>query len=270
MKGLPFIAGQKADRVGLFGKLFGRQDRDPQQTSFDHPLAPAEPVCVIGDIHGCLGLFTDLLDRAEAHADRPRIICVGDYVDRGERSCEVLDLLHERDGKDGFTCLQGNHEEIMLDFLTDASGHGRRWLRFGGLQTLASYGIGGVTEQSGGDAAETAAAALAEALGPEKIAWLRDMPLLFQTGTLAVVHAGADPALPMEEQSGSTFKWGHSAFGNTPREDGLWIAHGHTIVDEVVQADGVISLDTGAYATGCLSGMVIRPDGTTELIQTGK
>ncbi len=255
--------------MALFGKLFGKRDAEPAVVPFDHPLAPEEPVCVIGDIHGCHGPFMALLELIDSHPDSPRVICVGDYVDRGERSREVLDLLHARDGQNGFTCLQGNHEEVLLDFLADPSGHGRRWLRFGGLQTLASYGIGGVSEQSGGEAAEAAGAALAEAMGRDKIAWLRDLPLFTRTGTLAVVHGGADPARPLEDQPGRFFKWGHDDFGRVPREDGLWIAHGHTIVDTVTQSGGVISLDTGAYATGRLSGMVIRPDGTTELLQVG-
>lgn len=249
--------------VGFLGKLFGRGSADP---AFDTPLAPDEPICIIGDIHGCDSLFTRLLEAVDARPDSPRIVCVGDYVDRGEESRGVIDTLFERDTSDRFQCLQGNHEDILLDFIDDAADRGRRWLRYGGLQTLASYGIGGLTEQSTGEAVEAAAAEFAHALGAERIAWLRALPLWVASGNLVIVHAAADPATPIEGQSGYDLKWGHRDFPSKQRADGLWIAHGHTIVPDVKVAGGVISVDTGAYATGRLSAVVVQPDGTCEVM----
>ncbi|WP_138423737.1 metallophosphoesterase [Maritimibacter alexandrii] len=252
--------------VGFLGKLLGRSNTEDAAPAFAAPLAPSEPLCIIGDVHGCDTLLSRMLDHLDGRDEVARVVCVGDYIDRGEQSRAVLDLLRPRDDGDRFTCLQGNHEEAMLDFITDPDGHGRRWLRFGGLQTLASYGIGGLSEQSTGDAVTEAAAALAEALGPDMMNWLRAMPLWTMSGNLGIVHAAADPTKPLEDQSGHALKWGHRDFPDTMREDRLWIAHGHTIIPEARAAGGIISVDTGAYATGRLSGIIAYPDGRAETV----
>lgn len=252
--------------VGFLGRLLGRSDREAPSDEFDTPLAPGEPICIVGDIHGCDGLLQRLLDHLDARSDPPRLVCVGDYVDRGENSRGVLDLLFARDRSETLICLQGNHEEALLDFIADPSGQGRRWLRFGGLQTLASYGIGGLSERSSGDATVEAAETFAAELGPEMLNWLRAMPLWHQSGNLGIVHAAADPAKSLEDQGSSALKWGHRDFPDTGRSDGLWIAHGHTITPEVSVKNGIISVDTGAYATGRLSAAIAYPDGRTEIV----
>jgi len=80
---------------------------------FSAPLAPAEPFCAIGDIHGCDALLERMLEciKAEIPPPAPRLICVGDYVDRGEASAAVLRRLFalSRDSARGVTCLMGNH-----------------------------------------------------------------------------------------------------------------------------------------------------------------
>ena len=90
-----------------------------------------------------------------------------------------------------------------------------------------------------------------------RIDWLRSLPRLWRSGTLAVVHAVADPRRPLEAQEERHLLWGHPDCGRRPRTDGLWIAHGHTISETPTSADGVISVDTGAYATGRLTGAVV-------------
>ena len=84
-----------------------------------------------------------------------------------------------------------------------------------------------------------------------------------QSGNVAVVHAAADPALPMVEQSDDTLIWGHARFAQDVREDGIWIVHGHTIVHEPVAAQGRISIDTGAFATGDLTAAIVQPGSVT-------
>ncbi len=76
-----------------------------------------------------------------------------------------------------------------------------------------------------------------------------------------VVHAALDPLLPVDHQPSGTLIWGHADFGKLPRQDGQWVVHGHTIVDAPRILDGVISVDTGAYATGRLTMARITPDG---------
>jgi serine/threonine protein phosphatase 1 len=82
---------------------------------------------------------------------------------------------------------------------------------------------------------------------------MRLLPLMHETGNVTVVHAGADPAKPLDQQAHRTLTWGHPDFRTTPRRDGQWVLHGHTIVDAPSADQGRIAVDTGAYATGRLT-----------------
>ena len=243
--------------MNLFKKLLGRTDAADVEApgSFDAPLAPDAPFFVIGDIHGALKPFHELLHVIEQVEERPTVVCVGDYIDRGDQSGQILSLLKRLTDEfpELFHCLRGNHEQMCLDFLDRPDEAGARWLRHGGLQTLASYGIGRRSDDTMAGRRDK----LAEAMGPELIAWLRDLPLQWQSGNVAVVHAAADPALPIDRQQPRTLMWGHSDFANRVRQDGIWVVHGHTIVKEPHAENGRIAIDTGAYATGTLSGAYI-------------
>ena len=210
------------------------------------PLAPVAPFYAIGDIHGRADLLYRLLDRLDPALP---VLCVGDYVDRGEHSAEVLRFLRDTPA---ITCLKGNHEVMLLAFL-DAPETGANWLRNGGLQTLASFAIAGLSESSKGAPLVQARTALRAAMGEELIDWLRNLPLCWQSGNVAVVHAGADPATPIATQREDFLLWGHPDFTRTPRADGVWVVHGHTIVDTPSASDGRIAIDTGAFATNRLT-----------------
>lgn len=243
----------------LWARLFSRRAATDAAATFNAPLAPDERLAVVGDIHGTDGLLAALLERIAAQGPA-RLVFVGDYVDRGEDSAGVLARLHALSSSDPRAVfLAGNHEAMMLAFLDDPEREARRWLRNGGLQTLASFGIGGVSEVS--DAARTVAArdALASALGPERLTWLRGLPTRFTSGNVAVVHAGANPSAPIAGQPDTTLLWGHPEFTTRARGDGVWVVHGHTITAEVAPREGRIGVDTGAYANGRLSAALIGP-----------
>jgi len=236
--------------------------------------APDRPLCVIGDVHGRADLLASLVAQIEAHpiAGAPEcdVIFVGDYIDRGEDSQAVLkQVQHLAQSRESWHALQGNHEVMMTEFLEDPGTNGRRWLRFGGLQTLASFGVGGVGETSDQDTLSEAAAALRAALPQDMEDWLHALPLQWQSGNVHVVHAAADPELPMSLQPHKTLVWGSSSFANTPRSDGQWVVYGHTITDTPgADAQGRIAVDTGAYYSGRLTAALILPDGNIELLQT--
>lgn len=218
--------------------------------------APEHPFIAVGDIHGCAELLKRFLDKEPAYP----VICVGDYVDRGDQSAEVLKVLRARSD---ITCLSGNHEEMMLSFLKDPKHKGARWLRYGGLQTLASFGVAGVTDSSGPDMLEQARDRLQDAMGADLITWMRGLPKSWQSGNVAVVHAGADPARSLSDQKTKALHWGHPDFTKVMRTDGVWIVHGHTIVGEPSAERGRIAIDTGAYATGRLTAVLVEPGQTT-------
>lgn len=230
-------------------RRFLRPSPDPEMP----PLPRLDrPVCIVGDIHG----RADLLERMLAltgTGPATRLIFVGDYIDRGPESAKVLTRLHDLSTTGRAVCLMGNHERMLLDAIDRPEAAAQRWLLNGGDATLASLGVSG---RLPGDTEAERMAALARQIraglpaGCEQ--WLRRLPLWWRDRGLAVVHAGADPALPIEHQAEASLLWGHRRFGQ-PRADGLWIAHGHVVVAEPKADAGRIALDTGAWSTGRLT-----------------
>ncbi len=243
-------------------RLFGR-DAQPVATEIALPSL-SEPLFVIGDIHGCRDQLESLLEMIwQSEGYDARIITVGDMIDRGPDSNEVLQrlgALHRVSGS-RLTCLKGNHEQMMLDFLSDPRNAGVRWIHAGGLDTLESFGI-----SSDGKGFEEIAGELQDRLGPDMMHWLRGLPSYWEESNVAVVHAGADPALPLAEQTENTLYWGHKDFRSIPRADGKWIIHGHTIVKEPRIKDGRISIDTGAYRGMPLTAVAVG-DGKINFLQ---
>jgi len=254
----------------LLKRLLGRPaaGQRPAAEVQSGPPRPDRSVTVIGDVHGRADLLAELLDRLSGDG---AVVTVGDYIDRGDRSAQVLEALcrAQRAAPDDVICLKGNHEQMMLEFLDRPQELGSRWLRNGGLQTLASFDVGAVTETSGPDDLLRASEALRAALPDGMADWLRGLPLAWHCGTLSVVHAGADPALPMEAQAEDVLLWGHRDFFSVPRTDGRWIAHGHTVVDAPQMRDSRIAVDTGAYFSGRLTAAQITPEGSVTFRQTG-
>ncbi|MFC6639921.1 metallophosphoesterase [Sulfitobacter sediminilitoris] len=107
-------------------------------------MAPEQPLLVVGDLHGSYDLLGKCLKDVDVFVEArdvdlhgiPRLVFVGDYIDRGEHSARVLEWLHnlQKDLPDNVTCLMGNHERMMLEFLDDPAGRGQRWLRNGGFR----------------------------------------------------------------------------------------------------------------------------------------
>ena len=236
-------------------------------SKFDTPIAPKAPVFIIGDLHGCKAQLDTLKAQMGTKDSGATQVYVGDYVDRGEDSAGVLRSLFACKDDPSVVCLIGNHEAMMLDFLDHPEKKGQRWLRYGGLQTLASFGVGGVTASSTGAALVTAAEALKAAMGAEMLTWLRNLPATWSSGNLTVVHAGADPVTPLTLQSTQTLIWGHPDFERVLRSDGTWVAHGHTVVEQANANDGKIAVDTGAYATGILTAAYVT-SGDVIFLQT--
>lgn len=256
----------------LFARIIDRQAAPEPGRALHAPPKPDMDFLAIGDVHGRADLLLKL-DRV-IEADRPGwpVVFLGDYIGRGDESREVLQLLMSvaPDGDPPVTCLMGNHERMLLDFLDNPARNARRWLKNGGLQTLASYGV--APPRAAGDdpaALEALRDRLADAMGAAVIDWLRARPLTWRSGDVWAVHAGADPAVPIEAQAPEVLLWGHRDFPRHPRADGQWVVHGHTVVETPGMAEGRIAVDTGAYATGRLTAAAISRDGVT-FLQTGR
>jgi len=233
--------------------IFSRKGGTDTAKGFTDPIAPDQPFLAIGDVHGRVDLVEKLERLILDQSPGLPAVFVGDYIDRGENSAQVIELLMSasEEGAQPVFCLRGNHEEMCLRFLDKPVENGARWLKYGGLQTLASYGV----QMAGTDPDDLRRMRddLALAMGDPVIEWMRRCPTHWNSGNVWVTHAGADPARPIPLQSTRNLIWGHKDFAEKPRADGQWIVYGHVIVDQPKAARGRIAIDTGAYATGRLT-----------------
>jgi len=216
-------------------------------------------IYAIGDIHGQYDELVAvqkciLRDSANARSAGKNVLVVylGDYVDRGPDSAGVIrQLLVPMASDIQSVCLLGNHEAAMLDFMADPLAHAE-WLDWGGLETLASYGLR-LSGARGRDALQRLAQGLQHCLPDDHRQFLAQLPTLFEIGDYAFVHAGVRPGKPLAEQEREDLLWIRDAFLASRRWHGRMIVHGHTIVPTPQFHPNRIALDTGAYATGILS-----------------
>jgi serine/threonine protein phosphatase 1 len=195
------------------------------------PPEPEAPVTyVVGDIHGCLAPLQRLMEKVQPrHEDR--LVFIGDYIDRGPQSREVVEYLlglpHQR------VFLMGNHEKMLLDFL--AGEDQDLFLANGGQATLRSYG---------GD--------------PDNIpeshrAFFHSLRPLYETPDYLFVHAGIRPLVPVAEQNLRDLVWIRQEFfqfvGRFPKP----VVFGHTPLRQVLLAEDRIGIDTGCVYGGKLT-----------------
>ncbi len=240
-----------------------RSVRGPAPPSGPPKVPPGTVVYAIGDIHGELRLLDDLLDAIRADAERLEparrvVVFLGDYVDRGPDSRGVLDRLIGRP-LPGFEThfLMGNHEAAMLDFLEDPVA-AMGWLRFGGLETLGSYGALGAPGTVIPARCMGWRDALKKALPPAHLDFLRALNLYVVVGDYAFVHAGIRPGRPLDAQVADDLLWMRDPFLTDRRRHEKVIVHGHTVVDAPELLENRIAVDTGAYASGVLTALVLN------------
>lgn len=216
-----------------------------------------ERIYAIGDIHGRADLFRKLLrnilmDGRSRERISTQIILLGDLVDRGPDSREVLKLARRfQSDMEAFVVLGGNHEQMLLE---SAGGHGTMqnvWLDNGGLATLKSFGIDV-------DAARAAsplefAKMLHRNIGRSTLTWLRELPHSYRSGDYFFCHAGVRPGVAIEQQRNEDLLWIRSDFLDSDADHGAIVVHGHSEGHLIEEEPNRINLDTAAYRTGCLS-----------------
>lgn len=247
----------------LTDKLRGRRPSGPDPDAPPRHAPEGRVVYAIGDIHGRADLLSKLLDKVMTHAAMQTVtervvVCLGDYVDRGSDSKGVIDILLDRHlPATELVCLLGNHEQLMLDFLGDPAAIGPMWLRNGGLETLASYGVGFDPTAPRLAALESAGVRLAHQLPPRHKAFLQGLKLHHREGDYLFVHAGLAPEVPLAEQNDSDMLWMRDPFLETPAEYGFAVVHGHTITAEPEWRAWRIGIDTGAFSSGRLTALAL-------------
>jgi serine/threonine protein phosphatase 1 len=237
------------------GKLFDRVG--PHKAA----IPAGRRLYVVGDIHGRADLLNRMFDliyqdmRAKS-PERVIEIFIGDYVDRGRESKAVLDLLSSPPLGEERICLKGNHEQMLFDFLADSTT-GSFWTEFGGGDTLLSYGVRPKLNMAPAEA-EKARLELREVLPLGHYRFLSGLPISFRCGGYFFAHAGVRPGVDLDQQTPEDLLWIRDPFLTSTRSFGAVVVHGHTPALEPVILPNRVCIDTGAFATGRLTCIVLE------------
>ena len=212
---------------------------------------------VIGDIHGCYDELCELLSLIEKDAksleDEPKyVVFLGDLMDRGPKSNEVIELLRTF-SPDYATpiFLMGNHEEVYLKVLSGSESALKSWFGFGGRACVRSYGVSNLGEILINP--ESLLLRIQQAVPQSHIDFIESFDETFQFGPYLCVHAGIKPRVAIEKQSTRDMRWIRKEFMDYKKQHPFIIVHGHTIVEKADIRPNRIAVDTGTYEGGPLT-----------------
>lgn len=233
-----------------------------------HPrVAEGLRVYAVGDIHGHIDLLLDLQRQMDedqrAHPGRtPQEIYLGDYVDRGPATAAVLDALVERQDSHGAICLSGNHEELMLEAYRSFEAF-IHWLRVGGRAAALSY-LPRLAPMADDVEDRYLWHRWRGALPETHLGFLRNLGTTHVCGDYLFVHAGLRPGVPLDAQTRHDCLWIRHDFLDHREPFEHVVVHGHTPVPEPDVRANRIGIDTGAFASGHLTCLVL--DGVEQVI----
>jgi serine/threonine protein phosphatase 1 len=223
-------------------------------------VPPATRIYAIGDIHGRADLLADLVERIDEDLSRRPIehageVYLGDYIDRGNDSKTVIDILCHRLVHRNAICLRGNHEAMLEEFLEDPNVlHG--WIRLGALSTFSSYGVP-ISSSTPLVPAELHRA-LCSVFPRTHLLFLQCLRNLTTCGDYLFVHAGIRPGVPLQHQVQDDLTWIRNEFLNSKVDHKWMVVHGHTPVTHPQILSNRINIDTGAVFSGTLTCVVLE------------
>ena len=217
----------------------------------------------VGDIHGRLDLLDGVLGRitsdlAADPAEDMLFVFLGDYLDRGPSSFGVIERLSALSGIVPTVFLKGNHEAVLVDFLWQPLVL-PFWKSMGGYPTLLSYGLVPPLQPTEQDCYEIAGAFQA-AMPDRHRTFFESLRAHHTEGDFLFVHAGIQPGRPIEAQEERDLLWIRDKFLSWTRRHDKFVVHGHTPVREPEIRTNRANIDTGGYATGKLSCLVLEGD----------
>jgi len=233
-------------------------------------LADNRRTYVIGDIHGRSDLLDQVVEEIKRDLERSPVaegltVTLGDYVDRGPDSRGVLDRLARNPFPTRYIALKGNHEALFEAFLRDPTV-ASQWRRWGGLETLHSYGVP-VAQVMVGKGFEEASSALRQSVPQEHFRFLGSLRFSLSLGDYFLCHAGVRPGIPLEHQQPEDLLWIREEFLNSRMSFGKVVVHGHTPTASPEVLPTRINIDTGAFATGRLTCLVLE-EGSRRFLST--
>jgi serine/threonine protein phosphatase 1 len=197
----------------------------------------------VGDIHGQKDKLLSLLAHVEDCTEgKPRLVFIGDYIDRGPDSSGVIDVLIclQQSCKE-VICLRGNHEAALLEVLE--GGPLYQFLLMGGDATLASYGVQKVRD-----------------IPAAHLEWMKGLPYYYEDDQRLFVHAGVDFGRPLHEQSENDLLWIREPFLSDQRQYNRLVVHGHTPQHSFKPEirSNRVNIDTAAAYGGPITAAVFR------------
>jgi len=243
-------------------RLF-RSKPDRERLVEEPDLGEDRRAYAIGDIHGRLDLLKQVIDKiaeddfARGPVGQTDIILLGDFVDRGPQSSDVLDyVMTLSQFWPNVTCLQGNHEEVFLMAARGDEAALRFMTRIGGRETIISYGATerDLDQMTLGQLRDWLMSAVPEA----HLRFIEGMSDRLVIGDYAFVHAGIRPQVPLDEQEGRDLRWIRDEFLTYEEPHDHFVIHGHSITAGVDRKSNRIGIDTGAYVTGVLTAIGLQ------------
>lgn len=199
----------------------------------------------VGDIHGRADLLAPLLNTLNPQP-KDTLIFLGDFIDRGSDSRQVIELIRQYQAKCHVVVLMGNHEQMMLDSYDDA-GQLKFWLQHGGAETLKSFGV---TPDWHG----------LFQIPRDDYDWLQQTQPYYETENFIFTHATPQPTHPMTQQSEISLRWRLLTADFSKHISGKTVVCGHTEQRDgkIFQGDGIICIDTYAYGGQCLTALELH------------
>ncbi len=191
-----------------------------------------EKIFAIGDIHGCFSKLCALMDKIKIDRDNDILLFLGDYIDRGPSSFEVVEYLIDlKKHFQKIVFLKGNHEEMLENYL---SGKDRpAYLKNGGQPTLESY-------------MQRSRMTGSPPIPQKHLDFFESLLLYYQTDNFIFVHAGLRENIPLEMQDPADFLWIREDFVSSDFDFGKRVIFAHTPYKEPLVEPNKIGIDTGA------------------------
>jgi serine/threonine protein phosphatase 1 len=200
-------------------------------------------IFAIGDIHGCISKLNNLMKKLNIKAKEDTLVFIGDYIDRGPDSKEVINsILEIRQVIDHVICLKGNHEQMFLNYHRERLDE-ELFMQNGGMSTLISYGFMRAGREENINVPEN------------HIKFFSTLLPYYETDHYIFVHGGLRPGIPLKQQHMDDLLWIRNEFINSSYNFGKTVVFGHTSLSltKPLIDKNKIGIDTGAVYGGKLT-----------------
>lgn len=219
---------------------------------------PNNVIFAVGDLHGSIDLLNEKIEIIENRiqefglnsAYQFHIVFLGDYIDRGQNTKHVIERLMNLKFENGsLHCLMGNHEDILLKFISNPEKYIGLWMSIGGASTLNDFEIHNINEN-----AAQVRDRLVKKMGPKILTYLTNLETSYENGDYFFCHAVPRSDVALADQKKTVLI--NNRKEKSPSYEKI-VIHGHVSTDKVNYAGSKINIDTGAYATQNLTCLLL-------------